>query len=335
VLTTVLAAGCAPSLAVPPHLVASWPVAGARLSVSRHVLELTFNRALAADATRASVVTAENGTPMVTDVGLDPADAHRLQVRLHEPAPGTFDLRWHAVAADSGLASDGEQPFSLVAETPAPPRLDVAPPTADAKERLELVGKGFAANAAVRLMIGDNQQALATTRADAQGKFNLEARVPEAVPLGMQPVVAVDDAGRVASTALEVRWGGWPPVVATNVGAPGPLPGQLSITLSVRNLSDYTLEHVLVILQDPDGASPVSADSAARREGNTLVWELPVLDRGPAGPFHATYRAEHPAVSHAWIDYRHRQQRGCSEDRCLPAFLSNSVADSALVAPAD
>ena len=47
-------AGCAPSLVVPPQLVAASPAAGARLPVGRQRFELTFNRRLSAEATEAA-----------------------------------------------------------------------------------------------------------------------------------------------------------------------------------------------------------------------------------------------------------------------------------------
>src|SRR5436309_7562617 len=56
---------------------------------------------------------------------------------------------------------------------------------------------------------------------DAQGSFAVEARVPENVPFGEQPVSATDMCGAAATAALEVRWGGWPPLVAFDVGQIG------------------------------------------------------------------------------------------------------------------
>jgi len=47
-----------------------------------------------------------------------------------------------------------------------------------------------------------------------RGAFDLETRVPAGVPFGMQPVSAVDAWGESATAALQVRWGGWPPLVA-------------------------------------------------------------------------------------------------------------------------
>jgi len=329
----VVGSACAPSLAAPPYLVASWPVDGDRVSVRAHIVELTFNQALHPDATWATVFSEDGSVTLRTRASLDPADARRLQVRVFDPLQGSYEVRWHAVAADSGLAAEGVQRLSFRDDSPSPPRVDISPGTAESGERLELVGKGFAQNAPLALTIGDNALPLATTQTDASGKFNLEARVPPSVPLGLQPVSAIDAEGHLAVGSVAVRWGGWPPVVATDTGEPGPGEGEVSFTLTPHNLSDYVLEHVRVVLKDPEGGELVGADPGALRQGDTLEWQIPVMERGAFGPYHATYRATRPAISRAWIEFRHRRERGCIGGDCLPAFISHSTADSAPVAP--
>jgi methionine-rich copper-binding protein CopC len=326
-------AGCAPALGVPPRMVASWPMPGASLSVGRHALELTFNRPLDSGASRASVVDAE-GASVATNVRVDANDRRRLNVRLTDPRPGNYDLRWHAVAADSRIASDGDQAFSLEREVSSPPRIDVSPSLAESGDRLELVGKGFTRDADVALTIGDDDQPLATAHTDGSGRFNLEAHVPSSVPYGLQRVSALLAGERIATASVQVQWGGWPPLVGSNVGQPGPEPGEVTFTIDVANRSDYVLEHVRVVLAQPERAQMVSADGDAQVEGSSVEWDLPVMDRGAVQPMHVTYRTDHVVSSHAWIEFRHRRQRGCWQGDCLPAFISNSVADSVPVAPA-
>ena len=328
----VLGAGCAPSLAAPPQLIARWPLPGASLSVSRQILELTFNRALDPTSTWASVW-ADGGSTLASSAALDPNNARRLKVRLLEPTAGSFDLHWHAVDADSHLASDGEETFTLQNESPAPPRIDVSPAAATNKDRLEIVGKGFSPDSPLQLTMGDDRVPLKTTQTDAHGKFNVEVRAPASVAYGVQPVTAVDGEGQTAVGSVMLRYGGWPPVVGTNIGQPGPLPGEVTFTLTIRNLSDYVLEHVTVTMADPDGSDFAASDDGAQRQGNTLVWILPEMDRGTAGPFRATYRVSSAVASHAWMEFRHRRERGCTGNDCVPAFISDSVADSTPVAP--
>jgi hypothetical protein len=327
-----LASACTPSLAVPPRLVARWPMPGAHLSVSRYTFELTFNRVLDGHASWAAV-TSDHGGAIPTDVSVDPNEARRLQVHLLEPAAGEFELTWHTVAAGSSQASDGEQTFVLESGTPAPPHIDIGPTVAEVGDRLELTGKGFATQTSLQLTIGDDDRPLASTQTDDHGRFNFEARVPPSVPYGLQRISVFDGTQRVATGSLQVHWGGWPPLVAADSGQAGPDHGQVTFTLNLRNASDYVLEHIHVVLADPDGGRFVSADAGGRRDGNSLVWDIPVMDRGVYGPLHVTYLADRPLVSHAWFEFRHRAEHGCADGDCLPPFISTSTADSAAISP--
>jgi hypothetical protein len=299
------------------------------------MLDLTFNRPLNAESSTAVVWRDEHGGPLATDVSIDPANAGRLKVRLLEPSIGNYQLHWHAVAARSGEAADGDLAFSLQDESPTPPRIEVSPATADQGDTLQLVGKGFAKHSPVQLSIGDDEQPLASIETDEGGTFNLQARVPVSVPFGVQPVAATDDVGRTANAAVRVHWGGWPPVVASALSRSGPGPGEVTFTVNVRNGSDYVMEHVRVVLKEPESGSLVGADPAPQVEAGALVWVIPVMDRGVVGPFRATFRTGTAMVGHAWLEYRHRHSRACAPDECLPAFISDSSADSPLVAPAD
>lgn len=330
--TALFLVGCAPALTTPPRLIASWPESGAQLSVARHILELTFNRALDPTATWVSVW-GDDGSTLTTTVEVDSKEARRLKVHLEQPSAGSYDLHWHAVDAESQLASDGDQPFTLQNESPAPPRIDVSPANVGNRERLELVGKGFAASSPLVLTMGDNGVPLATTTTDDHGKFNVEARPPDSVPFGVQPITATDADGRTATSSVLLKYGGWPPVVATDVGQAGPLANEVTFAVSVRNVSDYVLEHVSVTLADPDGAEFIGGDGQFERTGANIVWVLPDLDRGLRGPFRATYRVHAPVVSHSWVEFRHRKERGCAGSECIPAFISVSVADSAPIGP--
>jgi methionine-rich copper-binding protein CopC len=326
--------GCAPSLAVAPQLIAAWPMDGAHLAVARYFFELTFNRPLDLQSTWA-VVSGDDGTTLKADVSLDPRASQRLKVHLLEPTPGEFELHWHVAAADSHLVSEGAEGFVLLREASAPARIDVAPDVANANDRLELVGKGFVRNASVQLTIGDDDQSLGSTQTDASGKFNLEAHVPAGEPYGVQRISVFEGQRRAATGAVQVHWGGWPPLVASNLGQPGPGASEVTFSLSVFNRSDYVLEHVRVVMKDPDDATLVDADRGAQRADGALEWDIPMLDRGVYGPLHVTYRVAHPVVSHAWFEFRHRHERSCDGNECQPAFISTSVADSTPVAPAD
>ena len=322
-----VASGCAPTLTPRLQLIAAWPAKGESLPVGRHTLSLTFNAPLDARATTASV------TSLRSELQLDTANPRQLMVRLVDPRSGSYQLRWHAVAADTRDISEGEEAFTLRDESEMPPRLDVfQTDTSDVNQPLDLAGNGFARNSTVTLTMGDDDQPLATVSTNAGGSFKAQPKVLESMPYGVQPLTATDELGHRASTAVEVRWGGWPPAVPIDSGEPGPGLDQITFTVKVRNRSDYVLEHITLVVKDPIGAQFVGTDPGARREDREVVWDIPILARGVVGPFRATYTASMPVVSQAWMEFRHRPQRGCIE-HCQPAFISDSAAESMPVAP--
>jgi methionine-rich copper-binding protein CopC len=327
--------GCAPSLVVAPQLVAASPIAGSRLPVGRQTFELSFNRRLSAEATWVAIWRDEDGAAIPVDTRLDPADATHLTVRLLEPAPGGYHLHWHAVSARTAAATDGEQDFTMQHESTGPPRLLVSRESVDSGQRIVIAGNGFGRKCLVTLTIGDDQQTLATIETDAQGAFETETRIPDGVPFGLQPVLAEDTRGGKAAAAVQLKWGGWPPLVSFTRGQAGPRPGEVTFALNLRNRSDYVLEHVRVVLADPPGATFVNARPAAERQAGATVWSVGTLDRGTVGPFRATYRAGSSVVGHTWVEFRHRHALGCAEDDCTPAFISESVSESAPIAPAE
>jgi methionine-rich copper-binding protein CopC len=328
-------AGCAPVLAAPPHLVAVWPAPNATLPVALHAFELTFNRSLRREETWAEVWRDEDGVPMATETVIDAHNSRRLRVNILEPAAGQYRLRWHAVSARTSATSDGEQVFEMQEESISAPRLQVSRVSADSGDRIQISGNGFGQECPVRLTIGDDEQALTTVETNAEGAFVIDTKVPPSVPFGLQPVAAVDVWGDSATAPLQVRWGGWPPLVAFTVGQPGPRAGEVTFSLSVRNRSDYLLEKVRVIMSDPDGATFVAAEPQTARQERALAWEIPMVDRGVVGPFRATFKVSGAVATHARIEFRHRRPHGCNGDDCLPAFVSETMSDSTAVYPAD
>jgi methionine-rich copper-binding protein CopC len=332
-LVAIAGVGCAPSLVVAPRLVAAWPAADATLPVAPHVFELTFNQALRSGSTWAAVWREEDGSPLATQTVFE--SPRRMKVHLQEMRAGQYRLHWHAVAARTDMAVEGEQYFTLRDESTGSPRLSLSRTGAESGDKVWMSGSGFAPESAVRLTIGDDEQPLTTVDTDARGAFDLETRVPAGVPFGMQPVSAVDTWGDSARAALQVRWGGWPPLVAFTVGQPGPGTGEVTFTLSVRNRSDYVFERVRIVLEDPDAASFVGAQPGAQRDDQRVVWDLPIVERGVVGPFRATYRVTRAVAIHARVEFRHRRPSGCGGEDCLPAFISETTSDSTPVFPAD
>jgi len=329
-----IVASCAPSLVAPPRLIAAWPAPGVSLPVTRTTFELTFNRPLSSESSSATISRDEDGSPMSADSVVESANPRRLSVVVNEPTAGQYRLHWHAVAARTGAALDGEQTFAMQDESSVAPRVEVSPPAAEVGDALHVTGTGFGKRCAVQLSIGDDEQALSTVRTDTSGSFVVDARVPQTVPFGQQPVSATDVCGGTTTAAVQVRWGGWPPLIGFDVGHSGPGPGEVTFWVTLRNRSDYVLERIHVVVTDPPDASFVAADSGARRDNQSIVWDIPTMDRGVVGPFRATYRVTGLTTSHAWIEFRHRRPHGCTGDDCLPAFVSESVSEAGSASPA-
>jgi methionine-rich copper-binding protein CopC len=328
-----LGTGCAPSLAASPHLIAAWPAAGATVNSASFRLELTFNRPLAGGSSVVQVLSEQDGRALAADTQVQ-AHPNQVVVVLGEQAPaGGYVVRWHAVDARTLAAQDGDYHFSVRPDTRVSPRLELSRDAASNGEVVNIKGKGFAPRGQVYLTMGDDDVALKTVAADPRGGFNEDARIPPSVAFGVQPLTAVDEAGNRATAALKVRWGGWPPLLAWTVGQPGPGPNEVTLAVALRNRSDFVLEGLHVVLSVPEEAVFVSAEQGGRYTDGQLSWDLSWLDRGVAGPLRATFRSETPISSHATIQFRHRRPRGCEDDECLTAFVSETASDSTLVAP--
>lgn len=332
-----MATGCAPSLAVPPHLVSAWPAPSSTLPVTRQAFDLTFNRPLDAIHSWAMAWRDDDGSPLTVETAVDERAPRHLYVRLVEPAAGQYRLRWHAVTDASEAASDGEQVFVLQGEDISAPRLTVNRGAAESGDPIVLAGSGFEPRSEVRLTIGDDNAPLTTVQTTGTGEFSARANVPPGVPFGLQPITATDAEGAAATAALQVRWGGWPPLVAFTSGVAGPRSGEATFSVSLRNRSDYVLESVRILMDLPVDATYVSAEPVPTVTHDGLTWDVPLVDRGISGPFRATVRAtrsDAQLATHTRIEFRHRRPRNCGDD-CLPAFISETSSDSTPTSPAD
>src|SRR5207302_4911653 len=119
-----------------------------------------FNHALRAESTWSAVWREADGSPLDTETIFD--SSRRMRIRLQAPEVGQFRLHWHAVAARTSMAVDGEQDFSLQNEATVSPRLRLSRPTAESGDKPELSGSGFGPRSAVPRTIGDDELARTT-----------------------------------------------------------------------------------------------------------------------------------------------------------------------------
>ncbi len=332
-LAMLVASGCAPTLPGRVALVTSVPVADGVLDTPPSRLELRFSDAVLPGQSSAEVLD-ERGGRLSGDATVDPADAAVL-VTAVQPAlgPGRYAVRWHAVSARERQPLDGAYDFTIAAGAPSYPRLQLDRGQADAREAVDVAGTGFAPSAPVALTVADDDEPLATVSTDGSGAFDTQVQVPDDVPFGQQPISARDATGGKASTALDVRWGGWPPLRVFTTGTPGPGRGEVTFTVSGRNRSDYVLEGIRVFLLVPPGATPVSASPGSWMDGDDVVWDAGSVDRTAIAPRTVTLRVTGPVQTRARVEFRHRRPRGCVGDACLPSFVDETVSQSSVVDP--
>lgn len=328
-----VSSACAPSLPSHVHLVSSSPAADGVFGTSPTRLEIRFAEAVAPGQSSAEVLD-EAGASVSGTSAVDAADPRALVADI-EPglAPGRYTVRWRGAVAGEQQALDGGFTFAVEAGAPPHPRLLLSRDQADANEEITVAGTGFTPLAPIALGIADDDEAWATASGDAHGAFSVRVTIPNDVPFGQQPVFARDATGARASTDLDVRWGGWPPLRVFTSGQPGPQPNQVTFTVTGRNRSDYVLEGIRVFLQIPPGATPLSASAGGRREGDDLVWDSASVDRTFIEPRTMTVRVQGPVQSRARLEFRHRRPRGCVGSACLPSFVDETVSQSSVIRP--
>jgi methionine-rich copper-binding protein CopC len=325
--------GCASALPARVHLVTSTPAADGLLGTPPTRLDLRFSNALAADASFVRVLDGQSAT-LATSSDVDPLDPRQLSATLPPGLQsGVFHVQWHATSATDGQAAEGGFTFTVADGAAAWPRLLLSRGQADVKEDVLVSGWGFTPSVPIALTIGDDDELLPATRSDATGAFAAPIQVPNDIPFGAQRISAHDPTGARAAADLEVRWGGWPPLRVFTNGEPGPGRGQVTLTVSGRNRSDYTLEGIRIFLQIPAGAAVVSTSPGARLERGDVVWDLPPVDRSTIEPRLATFAVEGPIQTTARVEFRHRRPRGCIGDACLPSFVDETVSQSSMLAP--
>jgi hypothetical protein len=201
----------------------------------------------------------------------------------------------------------------------------------DALQPLQVSGGGFAPGEQVRLTIGDDGQPLGAVNADAAGAIEARVVLPGSVPFGVQGIRAVGASGAKVSTAVQVYWGGWPPLGVWTVGEPGPGTGEVTFDVAGRNRSDYVLEGITVTLDFPTRARLVWSTPGGVIDEEQISWTLPGwLDRTTFGPLRATFAVDgqEPVSARTTVGFRHRRPRDCVGDGCLPAFISSTQSES-------
>ncbi|MDQ6738544.1 MAG: copper resistance protein CopC [Gemmatimonadota bacterium] len=97
------------------HLARSAPMAGARINVAPHAIQLWFSEAPEVSLTTISLTNASGAALSLASVSGIPDTAVAVVAMIHgELAPGDYTVTWRTVAADDGHPSSGTFSFTVI-----------------------------------------------------------------------------------------------------------------------------------------------------------------------------------------------------------------------------
>jgi methionine-rich copper-binding protein CopC len=268
------------------NLVQAAPPDGAVLGTAPARIDLVFDEELDTDGSQVRVYDATGARVDRDDLQVA---GKRMTIGVRDVPVGVYRVRWVSVADEDKEAVRGSSTFRVGPPAAGQPQLGVSPGHGDAGQLITIGGSGFGPEALVLVAIGDEQRGLAPVRTDGQGRFALQTLVPESLAHGRQVVQAVNLDGRMATAALQVDRGGWPPLGAElHVESEGM--NRLGVEIQLVNRSGWHLRNVEVRAAIPPGArvlragleGPEGVDGVVR--GNQVVWS------GAVAPAH-TYLA--------------------------------------------
>jgi methionine-rich copper-binding protein CopC len=279
-------------------LVQATPPVGAVLGTAPARVDLLFEQELEGDKSRIRVFDAGGARVDRNDLQVE---GRSMSVGVRNVPPGAYRVRSVAVAEDTGGEARADYTFYVGPAGTNQPTLAVTPNRTDAGQTVTVVGGGFTPNTLVLLGIGDEQRFLASERADAQGRFSVQTLVPVYLPHGRQVIQALDLEQRMATAALRVERGGWPPLaVRVTAGEEehhhGPAAAahvnHLSVEILLINRSNWDLRLVNVRGAIPPGARLLRDevegpdDVSWRLQGDQIVWRnARVRAHRMVGPF--------------------------------------------------
>jgi methionine-rich copper-binding protein CopC len=216
VLSSVLLVPATPARAH-AKIVLATPPPGAILATAPARVDLLFDEELEHEDSR---ITVHDLTGARVDRGDLQVMEKRMTIGVRDLPPGQYSVRWIAVSEHDGHKTRESYRFSVGLLSSGQPQLLVTPDRSDAGQLMTVRGSGFTPNALTLVTIGDDQQDLAALSADGQGQFALQTTIPENLPHGRQVIQALDVEQRMATAALRIERGGWPPIaVQVSAGA--------------------------------------------------------------------------------------------------------------------
>jgi methionine-rich copper-binding protein CopC len=241
------------SLAAPArahaHLIQASPGDGVTLVTAPARIDLVFDEELDEAKSRVRVYDASGDRADRDD---QQVTEKRMTIGVRDWPPGVYRVRWLSVAHDDQGESRGDFTFTIGMPPAGQPYLFVTPERSDAGQTVTIAGAGFTPNALVLLAIGDELRSLAAPRTDTQGRFAVQAVVPVYLPHGRQVIQALDLDARMATAALNIDRGGWPPLgIEVSVEAQGT--NRVAVEIRLVNRSGWYLRRIDVRASIPQG----------------------------------------------------------------------------------
>jgi methionine-rich copper-binding protein CopC len=249
----------------PAQLVLATPPDGAVLATAPARIDMIFDKDLA-DQSKIHVF--DDGNARV-DRDDGQVDGKGLTIGVRDLPPGRYQVRWLAVNDLDRTQARGGYTFQIDPAAAGQPQLAVSPASTDAGQMVTIAGSGFPPNALVVVAIGDNQRGMGTPSTDPQGRFILQTTVPAYLPHGRQVIQAVDLAGNMATAALAVEQGGWPPLgIRMTLERPEEGGNFLHVEVHITNRSGWDLRRIIVSASVPEGTR-VLAEGLGGPDGTT------------------------------------------------------------------
>jgi methionine-rich copper-binding protein CopC len=234
----------------PAQLILVTPPDGAVLATAPARIDMIFDKDLA-DQSKIHIFDDKNAR---VDRDDNQVDGKGLSVGVRDLPPGSYQVSWLAVNDWDRSQARGHYTFQIGQAAAGRPQLAVSPASTDAGQMITIAGSGFSPNALVVVAIGDSQRGMGTPSTDPQGRFTLQTAVPAYLPHGRQVIQAVDLDGNMATAAVAVEQGGWPPLgIRMTMERPEEGGNFLHVEIRITNRSGWDLRNIIVSASVPDG----------------------------------------------------------------------------------
>ncbi|MDQ6675404.1 MAG: copper resistance protein CopC [Chloroflexota bacterium] len=315
--------------------VSSTPEKGGFLTAAPSNVRITFDEEVTMPGSNISVVALGGAEVNGGPVSVDPSDHTTLVVPLKSGlANGLYTVNWVSMSSKDGSSQKDAFNFGLRTGA-APPVMHLDRQSVDMGQMLGITGSGYKPNGSIVVSAGDDDEFVDVGKSDAAGTFHGTVVLPADLPLGTQTVTVADGDGAKATSDLQVKWGGWPPLKVTV--AADTAKDDVTFKVNLFNRSDYHLMVDATRVRLPEGTTYKSADSYGRlNSAGEATWDsIDLPPHGSTGPLTLVVdttklKDGSSVMGQVWAQFSHSQE-AASDGTLLPAFVSSAVSKPATV----